>query len=233
MTRAIIDADTMVYAAGFAVAKTAGPVSHACNAVDMTVQSVIDTLRVDSYELYLTGSEGSDPRKEILPTYKANRVGMPKPPHYEEMREHLVVRWGAEVCTSMEADDLVSIQGYSDVDNVMVSIDKDLLNTPGFHYHWKKGELQYVDMEQAWRNFYKQTLIGDTADNVKGVPGIGTVKAGKLMDHLSTEEDLYAAAAVQHGKAGLGLEDFHTTCRVLWIAREIDVFGNPVGWNYP
>ena len=229
----IVDADTMVYAAGFAVAKTAGPVSHATHALDMTLQNVVDALKIHDLEVYLTGPKGSASRIEIYPEYKANRKDMEKPPHYEDLREHLVVKWGAEICMSMEADDMVSVRGYDSVDNVMVSIDKDLLNTPGFHYNWRKGELKSVSTHVANRNFYTQALVGDTADNIKGVKGVGPKTAEKILDGALNVEELYTRVLDTYLEKGYDHQYMHDTCNVLWIARELDIFGNPIPWLHP
>ena len=54
---------------------------------------------------------------------------------------------------------------------VIVSGDKDMLTLPG--QHWRNDELITVSEMEANTAFYKQTLVGDTADNYPGCPGIG------------------------------------------------------------
>jgi hypothetical protein len=48
------------------------------------------------------------------------------------------------------------------------------------------------------RNFYKQFLIGDAADNIPGITGLGPVKAGKLIDPLTTERQMFEAVQVAY-----------------------------------
>ena len=45
-----------------------------------------------------------------------------------------------------------------------------------------------VSKDYSERFFYKQVLIGDSTDNIPGCPGIGPVKAAKIVDKYSTAE---------------------------------------------
>lgn len=73
---------------------------------------------------------------------------------------------------------------------IICSVDKDLLQIPGKHYNFVKKEFCKVSEIEGLRNFYKQMLIGDPADNIFGVKGIGKVKAANLIDCLETEQDM-------------------------------------------
>lgn len=229
----IIDADSMVYAAGFIADKTAAPASHACHALDMILHSVMKELTAVDHEVYLTGSSGSAARVSIYPEYKANRATARKPVHYEALREFLVTNWDALVVNNMEADDLVSVRGLDHKDNVIVSIDKDLWNTPGLHYHWKRKDLHEVSEHKALYNFYTQTLVGDVADNVKGVKGIGPKKAAVILDRAKDERELYDFCLEAYYENKMSKEQLDIACTVLWMARELDSFGNPIGWREP
>ena len=101
-------------------------------------------------------------------------------------------------------------------DTIIVSADKDLRQIPGKHYNFVKEELFEVTPLEGLRFFYKQTLIGDSSDNIYGVKGIGPVKAGKLIDCLDTEEEMYYTCR------NLYKDDdrFHLNCKLLWILRE-------------
>ena len=63
-----------------------------------------------------------------------------------------------------------------------------------------------------------QTLIGDIADGYKGCPGIGAVKAKKLLD----EAPVWATVKDAYEKAGLTEEDALQQARMARILRSSD-----------
>jgi 5'-3' exonuclease len=107
---------------------------------------------------------------------------------------------------SWEDEDL---RQYSNT--VIASRDKDLDTVPGWHYKWwlpgakkdgveipeeqrkaEKGEGYWVTVIQAFRNFYKQLLTGDSADNIKGLYGVGPKSAWiKQLDDIEDETEMY------------------------------------------
>lgn len=110
----------------------------------------------------------------------------------------LIEDWDFQVFGGLEADDVLSMVRYSEVhalDPVYCSPDKDLRQLSGKHYNYSKPErgLEEVSQAQADKTFYRQVLMGDDGDNVKGLPGIGEKRAFELlkgiedpihMDHL-------------------------------------------------
>ena len=71
--------------------------------------------------------------------------------------------------------------------------------------------------------------MGDTADGVKGVPGIGPVKAANLLDPCESEKEMYEAVVDKFGC----YEEFEMTAKVLWIWRKMndDVTTRFTEWN--
>lgn len=59
----------------------------------------------------------------------------------------------------------------SGTDSVIASIDKDLLQIPGYHYDFVKGIERFVSPFDAIRFFYKQIITGDGADNIPSYDG--------------------------------------------------------------
>lgn len=74
---------------------------------------------------------------------------------------------------------------------IICSTDKDLNNTPGWHYNFKEGRKYWIDEDQAIKNFYLQLLTGDKTDNIIGIPGIGPVKAEQILEGATTEKEMY------------------------------------------
>ena len=51
---------------------------------------------------------------------------------------------------------------------------------PSWHCFIGDDQLEFVDEQQADRNFCLQTLTGDQADGYKGCVGVGHVKANRV-----------------------------------------------------
>lgn len=145
----------------------------------------------DKWQLYLTG--GNNFRKEIAVTvpYKGNRT-TPKPEHLPAVRQHLIDKWGAIVAEGQEADDAIAIDATVLGDQcVMISIDKDFKQIPGFHYNFVKRQHFHVTPEDGVRFLYTQVLMGDATDNIIGVYGIGPKKAEALLKECNTEQEMF------------------------------------------
>jgi 5'-3' exonuclease len=193
---ALIDGDILLYRIGFTTEQE--PEGIARVRTDDLVDSILMETDAKEFEVWLSDNKDNNFRFEISADYKANRV-QPRPKHYEVIKEHLVKEWGAKFAFGMEADDAMGIQqvkyflddpefGATPHDCVICSIDKDLLQIPGQHYNFVKKEWQTVTIWEGLQWFYKQILIGDKSDNVKGCKGIGPVKAGKAIDPIGSEK---------------------------------------------
>ncbi len=212
-----IDADIVAYRAS--VVSDNESLSVACLRADDTMRRILVNTQANTYKAFLTGSNNF--RKDLDPQYKANRANIPRPKHLEDVRAFLVTEWGAQVCDGYEADDFLGI--YQTDDTILASIDKDLNQIPGKHYNFVREEFYEVTPLEGTRFFYKQTLIGDTSDNIIGVKGIGPVKASKLIDTLDKEEEMYWTCR----KLYKDDTRFHLNCKLLWILREEDKIWEP------
>lgn len=105
---------------------------------------------------------------------------------------------------------------------VICSVDKDLLQIPGKHYNFVKKEFCEISEIEGLRNFYKQMLIGDPADNIFGVKGIGKVKAANLIDCLETEQymiDLTLTKYADEDETNFFVR-YYTNADCLWLMRK-------------
>lgn len=149
-------------------------------------------------------------RKEISPSYKANR------PEREEALQHQI-RLACEALRldgfpvwsvhELEADDVIAsgvarVLGMDDVSALVVSSDKDLLQLVGPRVRAMSAATGQVFDESAvlakfgvapsqMRDYL--TLVGDSSDNVRGANGIGPKTAAKLLIDHNTIDGVYAA----------------------------------------
>ena len=186
--KALIDGDMVA----FRVAASAEGEDEpwvACARADSFIDEIIAATSATEYEVWLSGSNNF--RYDVYPEYKANRKGGYRPKWEVETKEHLKREHNALVIDSAEADDAM---GSRQTENtIIVTNDKDLKMIKGSHYDPVKKLLFTITPEEATRWFYYQMLVGDPVDNIKGVAGIGPVKANRILDNCSSEEDMFQA----------------------------------------
>ena len=147
-------------------------------------------------------------RKELFKEYKANR---PTPPEDLTKQLEVAIKWiemmGFKTLTKQgfEADDVIAtLMNFAKSQNIigkMVSSDKDLYQLLDDNkivlYDWVKrktiGEAECIEkFGVAPKDFIDfQALIGDSSDNIPGVPGIGPKTASKLINEFKSLENLY------------------------------------------
>lgn len=190
--KALIDGDIVAFSC--AVYNETYGWEAARSDIDDMMKRILETTGVTDYECYISGSNNF--RYEVDHLYKANRKGKTDPIYRQEANAYLVQTFGARVTDGIEADDAIGIAGTRSSDTIICSIDKDLKQIPGNHYNWRKNEFTFVTPMDALRNFYRSFLIGDTADNIIGVRGLGPVKSARYIDDLESEEDMFATVQI-------------------------------------
>lgn len=213
---ALIDGDLITYRC--AASAEHDPVEAALERCTELVQRIIKDTEATHYELYINGSDNF--RYGVDPLYKAHRKDVPKPIHLEACREHLLTHHNAHMSTEIETDDEIGLlaTGLWEVGApfCVASLDKDLLQLPGKHFNFVKNIFINVSPLEGLQTFYRQMLIGDRADNITGVQGIGTVKAGKVIDPLVDEKDMYDAVMSLYS---YDTERFERNAQLLWILK--------------
>ena len=222
---ALVDADIVAYRCAASAEKESEDWIARARTKELVEQILHDTGATE-YKLFLTGERNF--RKDIYPLYKANRT-QPKPKWLAMCKDYLIDQWDAVVTDGYEADDALGMTqvwrmdtANSDVNvfkapkPIICSIDKDLLMIPGKHYNFVKKEFYEVNELQAQRTFYTSMLVGDPADNIKGVNGIGKAKAPRILDGCESEMELYEAVRSMYEEQ----EDFDLNADLLWIWRK-------------
>jgi DNA polymerase-1 len=219
--KALIDGDIVCYRAACSAQNEEPWI--ACSRADKTIQDILEGTGADSYSVFLTGDNNF--RRKIDPEYKANRT-VERPTHWVSVREFLVAEHRAEIIHGKEADDALGIaQDKFGICTCIASIDKDLKQIPGKHYNFVKKEYSVVTWTEGIRFLYLQSLIGDRSDNIRGVDGIGPVKAAKALEGLSTEWEYYNKCLELYGDEAR----LHLNMKLLYIwQKENDEWRPPV-----
>jgi len=130
--------------------------------------------RLQSYapqhELMICLGHSTNFRYSVYPQYKSNRRGIQRAAGYSAFREYLQRHYSNTVLPGVEADDVLGIM-YRPGD-LLYSPDKDLRTIAGDHL-LLNGEVMTVPQLEADRQFFKQSLIGDSSDGYPGLPGCG------------------------------------------------------------
>lgn len=149
-------------------------------------------------------------RHEIFPEYKATREKMPEDlkaqlPYIKNVVEAMRIPFIS--IPGFEADDVIGTLALQakkkKIDTYMVTGDKDfmqLLKSGIYIYNIKqKGELEIMGEEAPVKKWGVPvdhvtdllSLMGDSSDNIPGVPGVGEKTATKLIQDFGTLEKIY------------------------------------------
>lgn len=184
-------------------------------------------------------------RNELLDTYKAQRKETPEEliPQFSLAREYLTahnITW-YEV-EGFEGDDIIgTLVDFGEKNNLKVSVytgDKDafqLISPQTTIYRTVKGVTELdIYNEQTLLDKYGLKpdqirdflgLMGDTADNIPGIKGVGEKTALKLLHQYETIEGLEEHQNELKGKMGekirTGMEDALMSKKVATILRDV------------
>jgi 5'-3' exonuclease len=218
---ALIDMDLVCFRS--AASAEDEPVGIAVSRMKDLFEGIQSKVGATSYRAFLTGP--SNFRKTINPQYKANRTA-PKPKHLIALQKYALDKLGAEWApNTLEADDAMSIhQDKVGGTTTICSLDKDMLQVPGKHFQWAIGTLSWSRPDnfveqtelEGLRLFYEQCIKGDSSDNVKGIPGLGEVKARKALAGLTTEQAMFNKV---HSLSLIGKGNFLMDSQCLWLLR--------------
>lgn len=119
-------------------------------------------------------------RKMLWEPYKKDRPTA-KPRHFQLVTDNLKGTYGCTSRKYMEADDLLVVMKGED--DVLVTLDKDLLQVPGAYMNLRDRGINIIDEEQATRFFWTQMLCGDNIDNVRGLTQrqVGTANSDRFI----------------------------------------------------
>jgi 5'-3' exonuclease len=220
---AIIDGDVLLYISIWG----AETKEEASNNFKELFTAINEDLFAEDYVMALGGPDNF--RVDLYDEYKANRSKSKstRPEWFLDLKSDIANEYENCILTDYcEADDMVRTWAEDcrkgGKDFVVVSVDKDLDCIEGKHYNPRKSELYEVNNFDADRHYWKQILMGDSTDNIPGLPGIGPKKAEKLLDETPKEfkQTVCAAYADYYGK-DKGYEYLIANGRLIHIWRHI------------
>lgn len=193
--KALIDGDILLYRIGFTTENENEAIAQ--HRMETFITEILDAVKATEYVIYLSCGRKDSFRAKLNPEYKANRK-QPKPLHYDFLKSYLIDKWNAVVAVEEEADDLIGIEQASNPNTIACTIDKDILyGVEGQKYNFVKQQFHYTTQEEAMLFFYKQLLMGDKADNIFGIAGVGEVKATKALEEYLYEDEEVIFKVVQ------------------------------------
>lgn len=217
-------------------------------------QTAVETERfvtgAEFVEVHLTPRGCSKCRRADYPTvkpYQGQRTG-PKPPLLHPLREAIETiiwpdHWSVYSWRDREADDGMIMHGIRHgASGITSSADKDLRLTPGPYWEISEGRLDIIDNRYGWirpyrtesgspkvighgtKFFWAQMLMGDSADNVKGIiqyngSNCAAVGAWNVLKDVQDESE--AANLVLRAYAKIQ-QDPLAEAQCLWLRRSDD-----------
>ena len=206
--------------------KAAGPLAHSIGNVKRIYEQAMDNVNSTGSTLFI-GGKGNF-RDDIYPQYKGHRDPMSRPIHEKEIREYLLGR-GAIVVNKEEVDDRVSwLQCAAERETTsIVSVDKDLNNTAGWHYNYDNNVEYLITPAEADLNFWRQMVTGDRTDNIPGIKGCGKVRAATMLPEELPYPDMEEIVWEAYQAAGHDVDYFTLQGRLLWMRRKQNEMWTP------
>ena len=185
--------------------------------------------------------------KEYLKAhYKANSYNMVEADDAIVYWMNTPIYW----CDPVEGDTFLTTNpnegGFIiECNKVLAAVDKDLLKAvPGRHLNYNKKtgpeewQMVWVDTSDEIKGspLFKasQLLIGDYSDGVKGINGIGPVKAHKMLENCLSPEEYYTVVFRKYlSEYGIskGIYEFQKAYRLLHLLESDEDFLREVGYT--
>lgn len=206
----LVDLSGYVFRAYHAVAPLSSPSGEPTQAVFGTVNMLERLVRECKPQLFAVAMDSRTPtfRKEMFPEYKAHRP--PPPPDLKQQMKRVseIVHAFPIPCfqqDGVEADDVIAsvvkqcrAQGLR---VVIVSADKDLMQLLGDDVlMWDTMRNRVIGPDDARERFGVEiaqirdvlALMGDSSDNIPGVPSVGPKTAKDLIREYGNIDGIYA-----------------------------------------
>ena len=212
----LVDISSFIFRAFFAIrpltSKKTGEPTNAVYGVATMLARLADEARPQFMAAVYDSKEGSTSRKEIYPEYKANRTAPPDDliPQFDRIEELVkCMEIPSYRQTGIEADDLIAtltkkwLKGSPKHRVVIVSSDKDLMQLVDDRVRiWDTMKDKVFEAPDVVEKFGVEpsqirdylALVGDSSDNIPGVPGVGPKTAADLLNQFKDLDGVLKAA---------------------------------------
>ena len=242
----IIDGSSYLYRAYHAMPPLTSPSGQPTGAIK-GVTNMLTTLKKDSEGspiIVVFDAKGKTFRSDVYSEYKANRPPMP-----DDLREQLVPL--KEICIAIgfplieiggvEADDviatLVRLAKEKGFKSVISSLDKDLMQLVEDPISTMMNTMthQIFDEQKVFDKFGVRptqirdmlALVGDTSDNIPGVPKVGIKTAAKWLNEFGDISNIIENAENIKGKVGENLRsslgDLDRNIELVSLKNDVDI----------
>lgn len=213
----LIDGYNLIYRLFYAVPPFTTKAGEPVNAVFGMAKALMGMHQFEKPDqlYFMMDFKGKTFREDIYPEYKGTRDRMPDDLKSQESKIfELLQRMQIPVLEKegYEADDLIgtlvtNLRADPNNQIYILSGDKDLYQFIGGNvmvYDTMKRRVAYRD--EAIEKFGVPpervvdylSIVGDTSDNIPGIPGFGPKKAQALIGEFGSLEDIYAAVDAEH-----------------------------------
>jgi DNA polymerase-1 len=245
----LVDGSSYLFRAFHALPPLVTSRGHPTGAVKGVINMIRSLIKEypDSHIAIVFDAKGKTFRNEIYPEYKAHRPPMPDELRSQIKPIHEIVRaMGLPllVIDGVEADDVIgtlaSQANQHGIDTLISTGDKDLSQLVSPHVTLINTMTSEVLDGEGVQNKFGVTpeqfidylaLVGDKADNIPGVPGVGPKTAVKWLQEYQDMEGVIANSAEIGGKIGERLRENIDQLRLSYelatikrdVALEVDI----------
>ncbi len=267
-----IDADFLAYQCSYEKKGEEKSWDDMCYNARIGIETLHRMAGAEHRTLHLTGSTSDKGGRfdiALLKEYQATRKNRDNRPRYlDRMKEYMHKELGAVIHMKCEADDGMSSSQFKAVADgqekfsIIVSKDKDLMQVPGLHLVWETGEIINADafgklyfkeksngdeklVGYGSKFFWAQMLMGDTADNISGLPRLcvqnkiktcGQMTAFAMLEDCKTDKACFEMVRYLYQECGKKAKQyfkdyrddtpitadraFITEAQLLWMRRQ-------------
>lgn len=211
----LVDGHAYAYRSFFAIRSLNAPDGSPTNAIFGFIKSLqrLEAALQPSHRLVLWDAGLAAERQIALPGYKANRPSTPDAleKQFPQLEDWLVAAgWGSHKVEGTEADDWIATYAHraneAGWETVIASADKDFLQLVGQRIGlvnpndksgkiWTAADVLTKTGVQPDQIVDWLSLVGDSADNIPGVPGVGPKTAADLLLRFGTAAELLGRTA--------------------------------------
>jgi DNA polymerase-1 len=242
----IIDGSSYLYRAYHAMPPLTSPSGQPTGAIK-GVTNMLTTLKKDSEGspiVVVFDAKGKTFRSDIYKEYKANRPPMP-----DDLREQLeplknickAIGFPLIEITGVEADDVIATLSRQAKEkkfkSVISSLDKDLMQLVEDPISTMMNTMshQIFDEQKVFEKFGVKpnqirdllALVGDSSDNIPGVPKVGVKTAAKWLNEYGDIEAIKKNADNIKGKVGenlrASLQDLDRNINLVSLKDDVDI----------